>query len=265
MASASMLADSTRSADRRPGALRVQGRDHPSVVPHPLRDFPAQAPGDERFGPGEPKVEQVVALLQAHVEDVAEPRGHQHAGLRAASFDDRVGDESGAVRNGLDLGHGHAFAPQEGGGAFNHRNRGVRRRGEALRHRDLASAFVEQREVGERAADVDAEPKGQGPGLRKSNRVPPCRTRAGRRRSVRRYESCVAGVPVDCWSTQPVSRIRPSSCARHFIGRLAVNRPQLALRMREKSAVAKRRQAGSYASTTSQRRAISRASARKSR
>ena len=79
-------------ADRHPGALEAQGRDDLSVVTHPLRDLPAQAPWYERIGPCEPKVEQVVALLEAHVEDVAEPRGHQHAGLRAAPFDDRVGD-----------------------------------------------------------------------------------------------------------------------------------------------------------------------------
>ena len=86
-------------AHRRPGALEVQGRDHPSVVTHALRDLPAQAPWCERIGPREPQVEQVVALLEAHVEDVSEPRGHQHPGLRTAPFDDRVGDESRAVRD----------------------------------------------------------------------------------------------------------------------------------------------------------------------
>ena len=160
-------------AHRRPGALEVQGRDHLSVVTHPLRDLPAQAPWCERVGPREPKVEQVVSLLEAHVEDVAEPLGHQHAGLRPAPFDDRVGDQRRAVRDRLDLGHGHVFAPQEGGGAFNHRNRGVGRRGEALEHRDLAAALVEQCEVGERPAYVDAEPPGQGLDLQKSSRVAP--------------------------------------------------------------------------------------------
>ena len=86
-------------ADRRAGAFEVQGRDHLSVVTDPLRDLAAQVPRNERIGPCEPKVEQVVALLEAHVEDVAEPRGHQHAGLRAAPFDDRVGDEGRAVRD----------------------------------------------------------------------------------------------------------------------------------------------------------------------
>ena len=155
-------------ADRRTGALQVQGCDHPSVVIHPLRHLPAQAPGYERVGPCESEVEQVVALLEAHVEDVAEPRGHQHAGPRAAPLDDRVGDQRRAVRDRLDLDHGHVLAAQQGGGAFDDRNRGVGGGGEALRHSDLAAAFVEQREVGERAADVDAESKGQGPGLRAS-------------------------------------------------------------------------------------------------
>ena len=160
-------------ADRRPDALEVQGRDHPSVVTHPLRDLPAQAPRNKGIGPREPKIEQVVALLEAHVEDVAEPRGDQHPGLRATPFDDRVGDQRRAVRDGFDLGHGHVFAPQEGSRAFNHRNRGVGRRGEALQHRDLAAAFVEQCEVGERPTDVDAEPVGQGLGLQELNRIAP--------------------------------------------------------------------------------------------
>ena len=158
-------------AHGRPGALGVQGLDHLSVVTYPLRNLPAQAPRNERIGPCEPEVEQVVALLEAHVEDVAEPRGDQHAGLRTPTFDDRVGDQGGAVGDGLDFRHGHVLAPEEGGGAFDHRNGWVGRRGEALRHRDLAAALVEQREVGERPADVDAEPKGQGPGLRELNRV----------------------------------------------------------------------------------------------
>ena len=87
-------------------------------VTHPLANLPAQAPRNERIGPREPKVEQVVALLEAYVEDVAEPRGHQHAGLRATPFDDRVGDEGRAVRDRVDLGHEHVFAAQKGGGAF---------------------------------------------------------------------------------------------------------------------------------------------------
>ena len=189
-------------ADRRPGALEVQGRDHLSVVTHPLADLPAQAPWCERVGPREPKIEQVVALLEAHVEDVAEPRGHQHAGLRPAPFDDRVGDEGRAVGDGFDLGHGHVFAPQKGGGAFNHRNRGVGRRGEALQHRDLAAAFVEQCEVGKRPADVDAESPGQGLGSQKLNRVAPgSHGPETQRPSARELRCCRPGPPrvdMDC-------------------------------------------------------------------
>ena len=93
-------------ANRRPGALEVKGRDHLSVVTHPLRDLAPQAPRNELVRPHESKTEKVVALLEAHVEDVAEPRSHQHAGFRATPFDACVGEEGRAVCNRLDLGHG---------------------------------------------------------------------------------------------------------------------------------------------------------------
>ena len=43
-----------------------------------------------------PQVEEVVALFEADIEEVGEPRGDEHAGARAAAFDDGVGDEGGA-------------------------------------------------------------------------------------------------------------------------------------------------------------------------
>ena len=152
-------------ADGLPGAFEVQGLDDSSVVTHAFADLSAQATRNERLGPGDSQVEQVVALLESHVEDVAKPRGHQHACRRSAPFDDRVGDQRRAVGDGLHLGNRHALALQQGGGAVDDRDGRVSRRGEALQHRDLAAVFVEQREVGERPANVDAEPKGQGPGL----------------------------------------------------------------------------------------------------
>ena len=119
------------------------------------------------------------------------------------------------MRDGLDLGYGHVFAAQEGGGAFDHRNRGVGRGGEALQHRDLAAAFVEQCEVGERPADVDAEPPGHGLGLRKPNRTAPGSHRPERsarkrsRPSARELRSCRPGPPrvdVDCNPDRAIER-----------------------------------------------------------
>ena len=146
-------------------AVRVQRLDHRAVGRDPLAHLPAAAARDERIGPPEPEVEQVVALLEAHVEDVAEPRGHEHPGRRPAPLDDRVGDEGGSVGDRVDLGHRDVLAGEEGGRALDHRGRGVFRGGEPLVDRDPAAALVEQGEVGERASDVHAEPTGHGQGL----------------------------------------------------------------------------------------------------
>ena len=153
------------AANRLAHALAVQALDHRPVVPDPFADLAAKPPRDQRIRPREPQVEQVVALLEAHVEEVAEPRGHQHPGLRPPPLDDRVGDEGRAVGDRLDRGHRDVLAVEEGGRPVEHRDRRIGRRGELLVHRDAAALFVEQGEVGERAADVDAEPVGHGPGI----------------------------------------------------------------------------------------------------
>ena len=149
-------------AHRRAHFLRIQRLDHRTVGRDPLADLPAAAARDEGIGPPEPEVEQVVALLEAHVEDVAEPRGHQHPGRRPATLDDRVGDEGGAVGDRIDPGHRDVLAGEQGGRALDHRGRGVGRRGEPLVDRDPAAVFVEEGEVGERPSDVHAEPPGHG-------------------------------------------------------------------------------------------------------
>ena len=112
-------------ADRPAYPVEVQRLGHRPVGGHPLADLPPLPPGDERIGPRQPEIEEVVALLEADVEKVAEPRGHQHPRPRSPALDDRVGDEGGAVGDGVDVAHRDAFAPEEGGYAFEHRRRGV--------------------------------------------------------------------------------------------------------------------------------------------
>ena len=65
-------------ADRPPHPVEVQRLDHRPVGGHPLSDLPPLPPGNERIGPRQPEIEEVVALLEADVEKVAEPCGHQH-------------------------------------------------------------------------------------------------------------------------------------------------------------------------------------------
>ena len=106
------LADET--AHRLVHAASVEGLDHAAVMRDPFADFPAKPPRNQGIGPPQPEIEEVVTLLESHVEDVAEPRGHQHPRLRPPPLDDRVGDEGGAVGDRLDLRHRDVLAVEEG-------------------------------------------------------------------------------------------------------------------------------------------------------
>ena len=154
----------------------IQRLDHRAVGRDAFTDLPAAAARDERIGPSQPEVEQVVALLEAHVEEVPEPFGHQHPRRRPAPLDDRVGDEGGAVGDRVDLGHRDVLAGEQGGRALDHRDRGVGWRGEPLVDRDPAATLVEQGEVGKRSSDVHAEPVGHGQGS-SFHRLESCRAR----------------------------------------------------------------------------------------
>ena len=148
--------DRRRPADRR----LVEGNEHRAVREHPLGDAESQPAGDHRLGQADEHVVDVVADLPGQLEDVAEALGREQAGLRALAFEDDVGDESGRVD--------HLAGPGEevgdGGGevadAAHHRLLGRMRGGQGLFDPDGAVGIVDQGEVGERAADVDAEAKG---------------------------------------------------------------------------------------------------------
>ena len=55
----------------------VDRLQHGAVAAHPFADLAAVAPGGEGFGEGQEEVVDVVALLGAHFEDVAESAGGQ--------------------------------------------------------------------------------------------------------------------------------------------------------------------------------------------
>ncbi len=82
--------------------VRVERRDHAPVAVHPLADLQPVAPRHQRIGEAEEQVVDVVALLGAHFEAVAEALRGQQAEPRAAPLDDRVGDQRRAVH---DLAH----------------------------------------------------------------------------------------------------------------------------------------------------------------
>ena len=135
----------------------VQGNEHRTVREHPFRDAEPQPAGHHRLGQADEHVVDVVADLPGQLEDVAEAFGREQSGLRALALEDDVGDEGGRVD--------HLGGPRqqvrdragEIGDAAHHRLLGGVRGGQGLLDPDGAVGIVDHGEVGEGAADVDAE------------------------------------------------------------------------------------------------------------
>jgi hypothetical protein len=116
------------------------------------------APRHQRIREAEKQVVDVVALLGAHFERVAEaPRGEQ-AEARAAPLDDRIGHQCGAVDDLRHLGEPDAGLGSERRKPLERRNRRVPRRGQALVERNAAVTAVIEDEIREGAADIEADP-----------------------------------------------------------------------------------------------------------
>ena len=148
------LAEAARGS---PDGRLVEGQLDAAVEAHALRHLDAQPARHQRRRILDAQVEQVVAALEAHIENVAEARRRQHAGDGAAALDHRVGDERRAMHDIADVADGDALLAQQGLDAGDDRLGGIVRRGQPLVHGHPATTRIEQRKVGERPADVDAD------------------------------------------------------------------------------------------------------------
>ena len=63
-----------------------------AVGQHPLRDAVGVSARDQRLSIFDLRIEHVVAMLVADIEDVAEPFGDQERGLGTSALNDGVGD-----------------------------------------------------------------------------------------------------------------------------------------------------------------------------
>ena len=106
---------------------------------------------------------QVIAILLqafAHLEDVAMAFGGEHAHLRALALEQRIGRDRGAVDDALGI--AQQLAPRRAEPArqlvqpLEQAEPGIRRRGRGLGAGRL-SVRVDRHQVGEGAADVDAD------------------------------------------------------------------------------------------------------------
>lgn len=121
-----------------------------------LTCFTPQPPRHQRYGEVQRQVVEFVPVLTPHLEDVAKALGGDQGRAWAASLDQGIRHECGAVNDAVDIGRvqgvvvqcttKHVFDP--GGGLV------VRR--QCLADGDDA-VVTEDAQVGERSADVDAD------------------------------------------------------------------------------------------------------------
>ena len=135
----------------------VEGQDDLALGVDPLADLTPQRPAHEGTRRLELQVVEVVADLAAHLERVAKAaRGHvAHPCARA--LDDRVGDERRAVHQAVELVGIGAGLPEQAREAGKDRLARVVGCGEPLARVDQVPQLVDQDEVGEGPADVDAD------------------------------------------------------------------------------------------------------------
>jgi hypothetical protein len=143
--------------DLSPRLVEVERHEDPAVAARPLAELPAPVPRYEGLGEAEEEIVDVVALLDPHLERVPESPGGQEPQVGAVALDDGVGDEGGAVDEEADLAEGDPGRPAQLAEPGQRSDRGVLGRGEGLVDAKAACPRVEQDEVGERSADVEAD------------------------------------------------------------------------------------------------------------
>ena len=109
--------DALRAQAQRGGAHfgGIQRGQNVAVAVQPFGHFQAVAAGHQRFGELQEQVVDVVALLGAHLQDVAEAARGDQAEPGAGALDQRVGDQRGAVHRVADVGEGQAGGGQQFG------------------------------------------------------------------------------------------------------------------------------------------------------
>jgi hypothetical protein len=149
-------------AGRPPHGLAIERNDDIAVAVDPLRDLQTPPPRHERVGKAQEEVVDVVALLGPDFEDVAEPGRAEEAEPGAAPLDQRVRDERRAVQDLADRRERHPRSLQQFGEAGERTLGRILRRREAFVEADRRLGRIEQDEIGECPADVEADT------------VPPC-------------------------------------------------------------------------------------------
>ena len=145
------------AAQRGPHRVEIDRYDDAARSVDAFRDFAAVAARHQRLGEFEEKIVDIVTLLGPHLETVAKPLGGQKPDRNAAALNDGVRHEGGAVDDLVDLIERDAGLAGQFAEAVERGERGIVRRRQALVERDAAALAVIEHEVGERAADIEAD------------------------------------------------------------------------------------------------------------
>ena len=137
--------------------IEIERHHHVAVAVQALVDFAAQGARRQGLGKFQKQVVDVVALLDSHLQDVAEPPGRQQGQLGAAALDDGVGDKGRAVDQVRDVGCAQTGAGEKVVQSLQRAKRGIIRRRQALVNADLGGVRVVEHEIGERAANIEAD------------------------------------------------------------------------------------------------------------
>src|SRR6185295_12146131 len=113
-----------RCADR----IEVERCDDAAVAVEALGDLQPMPAGDQRFWEAEEQIVDVVALLGAHLEVVAEALRGEQTEPRAASLDDRICDQRRAVNDLADIREGDARLGRKDSKTLKRRYRRILRR-----------------------------------------------------------------------------------------------------------------------------------------
>jgi len=149
-------------ADDPARSVLVEGLPDLAIGQEPLAHFAAKPPRHEGRRRIDEEVVHVVAAFVADLERVAEALGGQERRPRALALDERVGRERRAVDDGPHGACGNRRLLEERADALLDRVRRIFRRGEDLAHARGPRRRVDDDEVGEGAADVDAQARRHG-------------------------------------------------------------------------------------------------------
>ena len=135
-----------------------QRRDHLALRIDPFGDFEPVPPRHQHGGPVLEQVIQIRPRGPPQFQDIAKSPCGDEPGPSTLLFQQRVGHHRGGMRQQRDIRRRDAILRQPGLDARDHRLPEIARRGQHLGDADPARRLIDQRHVGEGAADIDANP-----------------------------------------------------------------------------------------------------------